>query len=201
MKFSFRIGLGLLVVAFIAAALFSQGSFRYQQNRQESRLCKNCHEMLPNVLTWEYSSHNKIGCLKCHSDIELFNFTYKHVKDLVKEPVTKTVFMPNDTCEACHSQKRAVTPTQGLIFPHQLHLVKGIDCVDCHNNITHYEVSDKAKQGSVNLQVFNSPEARKLSDQYKPMTMTKCIECHNGAKATDECLACHAQQPQSKPTI
>lgn len=201
MKNSLKIVLGFLAVVLITAALFSQGSFRYQQNRQESRLCKNCHEMSPNILTWEYSSHNKIGCLKCHSDIELFNFTYKHVKGLVREPITKTVFMPNDTCEQCHNQKRAITPTQGLIFPHELHLVKGIDCVDCHGNITHYNVSDKAKNGGVNLQTLDQSVARKLSEENKPMTMNGCLECHNGAKATGDCLACHVQVPTEKSNI
>lgn len=201
MKNSLKIILGFLVVVFIAAALFSQGSFRYQQNRQESRLCKNCHEMLPNILTWEYSSHNKIGCLKCHSDIELFNFTYKHVKGWVREPITKTVFMPNDTCQQCHSQARPVTPTQGLMFPHELHLVKGIDCVDCHGNVTHYDVSDKAKKGSVNIQNIDQSVARKLSEENKPMTMRSCLVCHNGAKATAECLDCHVQVPEGNPPI
>jgi len=198
MKTLFKLLLATIIVAMVAAVFFGQGNVKMKQSRQESALCKNCHEMKPNVYTWEVSSHNKVGCLRCHSDIKLGNFTYKHVMNWVNEPVVKTTFMPNEICQSCHSMgEREVSPRQGIIFPHDLHLVKNIDCVDCHNTVTHFGVAQQIIDGKlVSALAFNPSHATEARKQGNAMKMKGCLRCHNGAKATNQCKACHTAVPR-----
>ncbi|MHB8171061.1 MAG: cytochrome c3 family protein [Thermincolia bacterium] len=197
MKTFCKILLALVVVSLVAAAFFGQGSIKMSKNRQESKLCKNCHEMNPNVYTWQVSSHNKVGCLRCHSDISLTNFTYKHLVGWVEEPVVKTGFMPNETCQSCHSTNtRKVSPRPGIIFPHNLHLIKGIDCVDCHSTVTHFGVARQIMDGKLaSGESFTAAQGVQAGQKGNAMTMKDCLRCHNGAKATSRCGGCHVVVP------
>lgn len=196
-----RIVLGMLVVALMAAILFAQGSLSYSQNKKEAGFCKNCHEMNPNVFTWQISSHNRIGCLKCHSDIELTDFTYRHWRGFFDTPIVAKTFIPNSTCTQCHSETRSITPAQNNIVPHQLHMNKGVDCIDCHSSITHFNVSSILIANKVkDVSVFDDREAKKFKTN-KAVPMSTCLVCHNGAKASDQCKACHKDVPKTTPVV
>lgn len=196
-----RILLGMLVVAMAASILFTQGSIPYTQNKKEAGFCKNCHEMNPNVFTWQISSHKKVGCLKCHTDIELTDFTYKHWRGFFETPVVAKAFISNDTCTKCHSETRKITPSQNNIVPHELHLIKGVDCIDCHSSITHYNVSERLIAQKVSdVTTFGERDAKKFKTN-KAVPMATCLVCHNGAKASDQCKACHRESPQITPAV
>lgn len=79
-----------------------------------------------------------------------------------------------DACQKCHTAYRKVAPSGDLLIPHRAHVeVLDMDCVFCHENLVH----------SLNRRGFNQPE------------MEKCLEsCHDGDKATAECLNCHTRK-------
>ncbi|MHB8983925.1 MAG: cytochrome c3 family protein [Carboxydocellales bacterium] len=194
-----RIGLIMMVVALMAAILFAQGNISYTQNKKEASFCKNCHEMNPNVFTWQISSHNRIGCLKCHDDIELADFTYRHWRGFFNTPIVAKSFISNETCTACHSETRVITPMQNNIVPHQLHLNKGVDCIDCHNSITHFNVSSLLIAQKVkDVSTFGARDAKKFKSN-KSVPMGTCLVCHNGSKASNQCKACHKEAPKAVP--
>ncbi len=186
--------IAMLVVAVIAAVLFSQGNVGYTQD--QSAFCKNCHEMNPNIFTWEISSHNKVGCLNCHPNIQKADFIYKHWKGFYETPIVAKTFIPNGTCNQCHSETREMSFSRGKIVPHELHKLKGVDCIDCHGSISHFNISKQLiADGVKDVTKFDSKEAKKYWTD-KPVSMATCMRCHNGDKATNKCADCHSEPPK-----
>lgn len=182
--------LGVFVVAMVAAFLFNYpGS---QDANKQAGFCINCHEMMPHYYTWTVSSHNKFSCLKCHEDIKITTFAYKHVINAIPNPIVKKDIVSNQVCEDCHTGKRQVSPPGDIIFPHQLHVVKKIDCVDCHNKVAHLNVTNHIKNTkNFSIETFNEASAKKLIVKNNQVLMQDCLRCHNGDMATNKCLACH----------
>lgn len=188
----------MLVVAVIAALLFNYQSFGYKQSNKEAGFCINCHEMRPNYYTWLITSHSSFGCLKCHQDIKVTTFAYKHMRGAFANPIEKKDIISDEVCRSCHSvTNRNVSAPGDIIFPHQLHVVKQIDCVDCHNNITHLRVSEYIKTEYVNKNkiftpaTFDQKQAERLVLKDNQILMPVCMRCHNGEMATEACNACH----------
>lgn len=182
----------MFLVAVVAAIMFNVESFGNKQYNKEVGFCANCHEMRPNYFTWMVTSHNQFGCLKCHKDIKITTFAYKHWRTAFATPVQKKNIIPNSVCESCHASTRSVTPPGDLIFPHQLHVIKQIDCVDCHDNVTHLGVADHLKNTkNVDLAAFNDTSAKKLIKKQNQILMPVCMRCHNGDMASSSCQACH----------
>lgn len=188
----------MFVVALIAAFLFNYQSFSNKDyKKKEAGFCANCHEMKPNYYTWLVTSHNQFGCLKCHKDIKITTFAYKHWRGAMANPIEKRNIIPDDVCKSCHTTARNVSPPGDIIFPHQLHVIKQIDCVDCHSNVTHLHVSQYIKDEYINKQkefipaTFNEQQAAKLIKKGNQILMPVCLRCHNGDMATGACKACH----------
>lgn len=188
----------MFLVAVVAALLFNYQSFGSQANKKEVGFCINCHEMKPNYFTWLITSHNSFGCLKCHSDIKVTTFAYKHMRGVIANPIEKKNIVPDDVCKSCHAiSNRNISPPGDIIFPHQLHVTKQIDCMDCHNNVTHLRVAQfiKSEYAGKNKEfipaAFDQKQAEKLVIKGNQILMPVCMRCHNGDMATDACNACH----------
>lgn len=188
----------MFIVAVIAAILFNYQSFGNKQTKKEAGFCINCHEMRPNYFTWLITSHNNFGCLKCHPDIKVTTFAYKHMRGAFANPIEKKDIIPDSVCTSCHTvANRNVSPPGDIIFPHQLHVVKQIDCVDCHSSVTHLRVSQYINKefASKNKEFipasFDEKQAEKLIIKGNQILMPACMRCHNGDMATDACNACH----------
>ncbi len=65
---------------------------------------------------------------------------------------------------------------KGIIIPHAIHLDKGFDCLDCHNEIVHGPIDMKDENGVI------LPR------------MKICFQCHNDKRAPRECPLCHQLQ-------
>lgn len=183
--------ISMLVIAILASFLFTQGTVAYSED--QSAFCKNCHEMNPNIFTWEISSHNKVGCLNCHTNIKKTDFIYKHWRGFYETPIVAKTFIPDETCNQCHSETREMSFSRGKIVPHELHHIKGVDCIDCHGSISHFNVSQKLiAEGIKDVTTFDAQEAKKYASD-KPVSMLTCLKCHNGSKATKQCSACHSE--------
>jgi len=188
----------MFLVAVISAVLFNYQSFGNTQTKKEVGFCINCHEMKPNYYTWMITSHNNFGCLKCHQDIKVTTFAYKHMRGVIANPIVKKDIIPDDVCKSCHTvDNRNVSPPGDIIFPHQLHVIKQIDCVDCHNSVTHLRISDYIQEEFIDKNeefvpaAFDQKQAEKLVIKGNQILMPACMRCHNGDMATDACNACH----------
>lgn len=84
------------------------------------------------------------------------------------------------TCRMCHADGRSWSPmTEPVIrvpdhvfFPHRRHVgVAGIDCAVCHGDV------------GVSRRVASRPPVEP--------SMNFCVNCHETAGATTDCIACH----------
>ncbi len=169
--------MAMLVVSLLIATLFRTGSIGYTQNKEESGLCGNCHEMQQQIQSWQLSTHNRIGCLKCHPNVPLTELAYRHWRGFYSSQSRQQTVV-NEICLGCHSRQRDISPPGGLVVPHEYHAQKGVDCIDCHAGLVH--ATRQAGSPRIKMQV--------------------CLRCHNGSKATAKCQHCHGDQvPEVQP--
>jgi len=190
----FKLLIAMFVVAVAASVLFNYQSFSDKDYKKEVGFCANCHEMKPYYFTWKATAHNQFGCLKCHKDIKITTFAYKHWLNVIPTPIENKTFIPDTTCQQCHTMlTRSVSAPGDLIIPHQLHTVKQVDCIDCHSNVTHAFVAEYArKTPDYSYATFSEATAGKLIQKGNRIPMPVCMRCHNGDMATDACNACHS---------
>ncbi len=163
--------------------------------------CTGCHELAPEILTWQISSHSKISCTSCH-DIDTSRYESGHSegqpvqkKKNLTVPIKMADVIPNEVCEQCHTSNREATVSGDLIIPHDRHSAAGVLCVKCHSGVVHAKIADRGLTVKGRLSdpdAWNVDEARKVSTRYylQP-SMWVCLECHRGANVTRECSACH----------
>jgi hypothetical protein len=79
-------------------------------------------------------------------------------------------------CDACHPGfqpgvpvARVVIPRPNLKFDHKAHRERGIACQACHGDMTGVELATRDQLPSMEL----------------------CLGCHDGKRASDDCVTCH----------
>lgn len=131
---------------------------------------------------WATSTHSRISCIDCHVEpgvSGMASFAARAIPAFYSQLITG----PNDTnllrppstkaCQKCHTQYRSVAPSGDLLIPHKAHVqVLHIECVVCHKDLVH----------SLNRRGYNRPE------------METCLKCHDGDRATNQCLKCHTRK-------
>lgn len=127
--------------------------------------CSWCHQNQAH--NWVGSGHQQFGCSSCHVELDWMGMIGKQIMGMRDQiPVQ----VGEEVCLGCHSIRRKETPPGELIVPHELHNLKTVDCLDCHQNPGH-----TPRKTSTNATV----------------SMNKCYECHNGHMASNNCQACH----------
>ncbi|WP_366921840.1 NapC/NirT family cytochrome c [Metallumcola ferriviriculae] len=184
-------GKGRLLIIYLVIAVVGFGLGSYLKYSSNPNACSGCHAMKPQVKTWQVTAHNNIKCDACHKNVSLPTFAFRQMTERYKLPLTTDVLVEDETCLGCHNPKRIVTPPGDLVIPHYLHLEKGIDCIDCHDNVTHANVSEKVIAAGIDPNTFTIDDAAKVATMGNRIPMDKCMECHNGAMATRDCNACH----------
>lgn len=132
---------------------------------------------------WRASTHAGMTCVGCHVEPGLASFVVfaaRSVPAFYSQLVTgprRTNLMKapgRRACRKCHTAYRLVSPAGDLRIPHRAHVeVLKIDCAVCHKDLVHYP-SDKG---------YNRPR------------MSMCLAtCHDGKKATNECVRCHTRK-------
>jgi hypothetical protein len=129
--------------------------------------------------TWAVSRHRSVKCQACHVPPNVVAQTGYWVQmvgafylQFVAPSWAPTPFAAprNSNCLQCHNDKRTVSPSGDLNIPHQAHVeVLKVPCVMCHKYLVH----DKSPEGK------NAP------------AMATCLVCHDGARAKNQCSACH----------
>jgi nitrate/TMAO reductase-like tetraheme cytochrome c subunit len=176
----------------ICISLIEFRSYSTAKGIKDDTFCASCHEMNASVVTWQVTNHNSVQCTKCHSDLPIATLLIKHWAKAYKEPISMRGIVENSTCNRCHSTKRDVTPPGNLIVPHDLHVLKGVDCVDCHTRVVHLDVNQKLLiEKGLKSKDINEKLAKSLVINNNRISKPDCMICHNGYKAPNDCKACH----------
>lgn len=131
---------------------------------------------------WAKSTHLEVGCEGCHAKPKPVQQAFyraglvgEFYLSVASRSRTPELFgkPTNESCLACHSDLRTVSPEGDLQIPHRAHVtVLKMQCTDCHKYLVH-ELS---------------PEGR-----HAPR-MIDCMKCHDGDRAKDTCTACHTEK-------
>ncbi|HWJ03952.1 MAG TPA: cytochrome c3 family protein [Verrucomicrobiae bacterium] len=161
--------------------------------------CTQCHEMLPEVLTWQVSSHSKFPCQACHVDNKTSDYKQKHQNQSFSKPIKTVNPIANSVCLKCHSSNRVVSPSGDLLIPHAKHLNAGITCVKCHSGVVHAGIAERDLSYILTVKNYtdwNLAVAKQVSSEsYVRPSMWLCIECHKQAVTTQKCGTCHTSMP------
>jgi hypothetical protein len=169
------------------------------QALSDSNECTQCHEMKPEVLTWQISAHEKFACTVCHVNKKASDYVGKHQSQAFTFPIKSNEAIPNSVCLKCHSANRVTSPAGDLKIPHDKHLNAGLLCVSCHFGVVHGKIAERDLSGVVdvnNFDAWNLDIAKKVATQaYIRPSMWTCINCHKKANVTRKCTACHTTIP------
>lgn len=170
--------------------------------------CANaCHKVQDDtIVAYNHSSHDKVSCIACHVPAGAGPVTFlidksKKVGELYltvtdryslplnpESELAQSEEMPSKQCTQCHSGKRRVTPSRGVIIDHDAHAKKGITCAMCHNRVAHREDFTLKLPGNRKHEDFAS--------------MAGCVRCHGrgtGSKAPGACPTCHPKGFELRP--
>lgn len=117
--------------------------------------CQSCHEISPNVASWQISPHNNVPCLDCHANPGTVGYVSRKLKGLGEVYLHFTNQIPakiepkinTETCIVCHTGKisgfpnaKNITATSGPQAPrisHTFILSKKVSCLNCHRYTAH----------------------------------------------------------------
>jgi hypothetical protein len=182
-----------------------------------------CHRVQSDTIAaYKVSSHSEISCMACHEPVNAD--TYTLVKSKLKNalgmiPTLRGTYslplnpgsalaleggreMGSQQCLQCHSMKRHMTPTKGIVVNHAVHEQAGVWCTVCHNRIAHNDTAAPP--------TLVTPAGVKNVKHPDFMKMDACFRCHDlrgrvkmtgaGAKAASgECETCHPKEFERKP--
>lgn len=182
----------VIIYAVIAVVGYGLGSYlKYDKNPQA---CGGCHSMQPQVKTWQVTAHNNVDCETCHTDLSMAAFKFREKTGRYRLPIESDKFMKDDVCLQCHNPRRIVTPPGDLVIPHDLHMDKGVDCIDCHEAVVHADVNEMIVNEGTDPEEFTLKMAQDLTEHGNRVPMDTCMTCHNGAKAPRTCNSCHTNK-------
>jgi nitrate/TMAO reductase-like tetraheme cytochrome c subunit len=173
------------VAAFVVA--LGIGSYITAEVYSTSKSCDSCHEMNAYYNSWSVSVHRNVECVQCHIPPGFPSFVktkvlslrelWVHLTGSVEPPLAVTRKIPSGNCLACHANPGNVTKGT-TTFPHSAH--SDAKCVDCHVRLVHRTV--------------NPPY------YVDPLTMSKCLSCHNGQSGSppSNCGACHTPPHEAR---
>jgi len=159
--------------------------------------CVNCHEMKPEVTTWQVSSHSKVPCETCH-EVDIDDYQDKHRNESYSLPIKISQKIGDATCKECHvMENRLVTPSGDLIIPHAKHAEMGVPCAACHSGVVHGDLNKRkitVKEEYSELENWTLATAEEVAiAAYRQPGMWTCLNCHKSFKLTTECAACHQE--------
>jgi len=166
--------------------------------------CKSCHEMLPEYVTWEASSHSQMACTKCHIEPGIVNLLkekmgamkqlYQHVTKTYERPIylPEEKAIKSEICFQCHSNNREYTIAGDIIVPHDKHIKRDVDCTKCHSGVAHAKVAERGLTAAGSFEEWTSDKGKKeMSSKYVKPEMDNCIACHFSRGVTIRCEKCH----------
>ncbi|MCL4426205.1 MAG: NapC/NirT family cytochrome c [Firmicutes bacterium] len=140
---------------FLAALLLlAVGLFWVGGRMTRPEFCASCHEMAPEVVSWQLSTHRQVACTECHLSPDPKGFVldalgairqvYRHFSRSWPKEFKIEHPVENSLCEKCHTIRREVTASGDLKVPHQKHISEyQTACVDCHSTVAHGGITQK----------------------------------------------------------
>lgn len=158
--------------------------------------CSECHEMWPEVATWQTSVHAKVACTVCHKDYNGANNKGAHDSGSFAKPIVIKTPVSDDVCRSCHAmENRSETLLPDLIAPHKKHEGGKVPCLACHRFVTHGNIAERkvtTRPEYSNYDQWNTQMAQKAAPGVmRRPNMFVCINCHDQRKVTTKCAACH----------
>ncbi|RJQ54656.1 MAG: hypothetical protein C4521_03935 [Actinobacteria bacterium] len=160
----------LLVLAFA-------GGTRYI-NQQSG--CVQCHKRAP-AKQLAQSAHKEVSCIECHGEQGITGalrqwVTYGRWVSVYatskQSPKVKGRGVDDRACLRCHpAVPKETVVKDGIRVRHSDFLRTGIRCKQCHNSVAHPEL---------------------VLEPSKP-SMSECLPCHDGKKASLACETCHVK--------
>lgn len=165
----------LLAVLLVVLAFVGMG--RYMSRPQG---CRQCHGRAWTA-SLAQSPHKDVACMSCHGspgitgparDLAAYGrwvAVYTATRQVAK---AKGTGIYEGACLDCHPEVPTSTRVRnGIRVRHKEFLVSGVTCADCHNLTSHPDV---------------------VSEPTKP-SMSGCLICHNGDRASAACETCHVR--------
>ncbi len=201
----------LLLVAIVTARYFvistsvaktSAAPTQSGQSADPAGECAQCHEMRPEVLTWQVTAHDKFACTVCHVNKKAANYVGKHQSQDYSKPIKIVDTVPNSVCLSCHTsaENRTSSPSGDLKIPHQKHIDAGVACVKCHYGVVHAKIAERDLTSILpdpsNYEAWTPDIAKKVATkEYILPSMWTCIDCHKVAGVSVKCGTCHTTIP------
>ncbi|HEX3015446.1 MAG TPA: NapC/NirT family cytochrome c, partial [Desulfobacteria bacterium] len=156
--------------------------------------CSLCHEMSPEYVTWQASSHSKLACTACHQ-VDFIDQIYQHLRNQYFLPIVTPAPVANAVCEKCHNLKiRTVSATGDIKIPHQQHLAQSVLCVDCHSGVAHGQIAVRQETVDGNWERWTAAMGKaQMGRQFTATGMKQCIDCHESRRVSTKCEACHTE--------
>lgn len=156
--------------------------------------CAECHEMWPEVATWQVSSHSQVACEACH-EVKISAYRQAHESGSYSKPIRVKAPVSDAVCARCHSPYRVATPSGDLIIPHDRHAKAGVGCLKCHANVVHAGIAERGvtlRKDYADYASWTPEAARKVATlPFVRPSMWTCLECHRSLNVTRKCAACH----------
>lgn len=181
-------------IAVVATALFAAAGVALAATGRERSTAVYPPQVMP--LRFNHAQHLEDGadCVTCHDPVrksaEASDLSLpKHPEcepchDIEAAQAGKKVDPPS-ACEVCHvgfdhtvqrDVPRVVFPAPNVVFNHQVHVEKKVECKVCHSDMTTVELATR---------------------QQLPK-METCLTCHDGQTASAACATCHLTQPSGR---
>ncbi|MHB9093072.1 MAG: cytochrome c3 family protein [Eubacteriales bacterium] len=171
----------------------------------ESTFCARCHSMAPEYLTWQSSNHAQFQCRECHREPGVTGFIRYQGRIFIEtlfyrsggNGLTKvnSGSVSNSVCLGCHSKNRKYSPSSDTVVPHQKHLDKGINCIDCHAGVAHGRIVERGITAKIPAEEWGQSLADEQMDfEFSTPRMSTCLDCHGKRRVSQNCSICHSRQ-------
>ncbi|PKM80536.1 MAG: hypothetical protein CVU89_13375 [Firmicutes bacterium HGW-Firmicutes-14] len=158
--------------------------------------CSECHEMWPEIATWQTSVHAKVACTVCHTGYNPSQNKSSHDSGAFQKPIRIKNPVSDDACNSCHAmENRNETLLPDLIAPHKKHAAANVSCLECHRFTTHGNIGERKVTTRDQYSDYNkwNPQVAQQAAPgvHRRPNMFVCINCHESRKVTTACAACH----------
>ena len=170
----------ILILAFGVALVVSFFTTYSLQAAVAPKLCQSCHDNVTVGQTLLKGNHARFKCEQCHTDT---GFSLGLVpKSTIPAALATKSPVDREVCLGCHAiENRVVTPRIPIKVPHKEHLAKGLQCINCHKNVVHGEISEQRGTGVI------------VTFKNNGISMPTCIKCHLERDVPTNCSWCHLQ--------
>lgn len=163
--------------------------------------CSQCHEMRPELVTWQASDHRQVACVTCHIEPGLTSFAkhkvlalnqvYRHFTGTYKLPI-EWPEPQSSTCLRCHEASMERTGRLDLRLAHGAHTKEGVTCLQCHEGVAHGDIAGRRQTADGDFGRWNLDAGRQeMVKEHRVIGQPECLACHTRERLDASCASCH----------